>query len=452
MKPFASNICLFAVCRLTTGFLLCLAEPASATGFYVNQQGVKSLARVGAGDAAAADELGTIFANPAGLTEIWANSDERTRTSLGLHLLIPRNRLNNVESTAVSPGTGGLFAPLSGVDERNSTGPTPIPNLYWAHSMEPDRLAVGAGINFPFGLAARFSNDWFGRYDSIESELRTVNLSVVGAYKFDSGMSLGAGIDVQYANTRLVTAIPNPLTPGGPTAATDGRAETNGQDWKAGYNFGAMFPISEWTRVGVHYRSGMKHAISGTTVISGLTAPLDVFNARIGARADLNLPAIGSIGVRHKISEDLQLLGQIDWINWSRFKEVRIRFADASPDVVREANYRDAYSAAVGAEYRVSGALTMRGGVRFDQTPTVDGFRDTSAPDSDRLWLGIGATYQKSKSSSLDVAFNQVFFRSARIALTKNFFGGTPLATSVNINGRVRTVVNTLSIDYRLAF
>ena len=63
----------------------------------------------------------------------------------------------------------------------------------------------------------------------------------------------------------------------------------------------------------------------------------------------------------------------------------------------------------------------------------IDGFRDTTAPDSDRLWLGIGATYQKSKTSRLDIAFNQVFFRPANIALTRGFFAGTPLATVVGI-------------------
>ena len=131
---------------------------------------------------------------------------------------------------------------------------------------------------------------------------------------------------------------------------------------------------------------------------------------------------------------------------------MRIRFADGRPDGVRPAHYRDAYAAAVGAEYRVSDALTARGGIRFDKTPTVDGFRDTTVPDSDRLWLGLGATYQMSRKSSIDFAFNHVFFRHTDIALTRSFFDGTPLATVVRINGAVKSVVNTVSIDFRWAY
>ena len=452
LKNVFSFISLVRTSALALSLTLGVWQSALATGFFINQQTVKGLGRVGAGDAAAADGLGTIFANPAGLTEIWGNSEGRTQTSIGGHLIIPRAKLRNTGSSAASLGTGGVFLPYAGSDEANPTNPSPIPNLYWAQSLVPGRAAIGVGVNFPFGLATKFHSDWYGRYDAIEAALRTINLSAVGAYKFDSGLSIGGGLDLQYANSHLVVAIPDPLTLGGPTVATDGRAETNGQNWKAGFNLGALYPLSDQTRVGVHYRSGMNHSIDGSTTVTGLTGMLTAFNGKVGARADLNLPAIGSIGVRHKVSENLHLLGQVDWFDWSRFKEVRIRFANSSPDEVRLANYRDAYGVAVGAEYRLSGEVTMRSGVRFDQTPTVDGFRDTTVPDSDRLWLGIGATYQKSKTSSVDFAFNHVFFRPTKIAVTRPFFPGTPLATVVNVNGRARSVVNTISINGNWAF
>lgn len=431
---------------------LALGGPASATGFFINQQSVKGLGRVGAGNSAAADDLGTIFFNPAGLTEIWHDKEHRMQGSIGAQLIIPRNDIRNTGSTAAAPGTLGASVPYAGRDESNPTNPTPVPNLYWAKSLAQGRAAVGAAINSPFGLATSFSNDWFGRYDSIEASLRTINLSVVGAYRFDSGLSIGGGLDAQYAKTRLVTAIPNPLTPGGPTAATDGRIETSGHDWTPGFNVGLLYPLTDKTRVGAHYRSAMKHNISGSTEISGLTGPLAAFNGTVGARADLNLPAIGSVGIRHKVTDDLSLLADFEWYDWSKFREVRIRFDDGRPDGVRTANYRDAYAAAVGAEYRVSDTLSARGGIRFDKTPTVDDFRDTTVPDSDRLWLGVGATYRMSRKSSLDFAFNHVFFRHTNIALTRSFFDGTPLATSVGVNGAVKSVVNTISIDFRCAF
>ena len=47
----------------------------AATGFFINQQSVRGLGRVDAGNTVAADELGTIFFNPAGLTKVVQDPD-----------------------------------------------------------------------------------------------------------------------------------------------------------------------------------------------------------------------------------------------------------------------------------------------------------------------------------------------------------------------------------------
>src|SRR5262249_10988296 len=54
------------------GIALAIALPARAfaTGFYINQQSVRGLGRVDAGNTVAADDLSTIFFNPAGLMEV----------------------------------------------------------------------------------------------------------------------------------------------------------------------------------------------------------------------------------------------------------------------------------------------------------------------------------------------------------------------------------------------
>ena len=68
-----------------------------------------------------------------------------------------------------------------------------MPNFYAARPIAGGRAAVGLGLNAPFGLATSFSPDWHGRYDAIEASLRTINVSAVGAYQFDSGLSVGGG-------------------------------------------------------------------------------------------------------------------------------------------------------------------------------------------------------------------------------------------------------------------
>lgn len=431
-------------------------DPTGATAFFINQQSVRGLGRVDAGNTAAAEDLGTIFFNPAGLIQFWRDNPYTDyAASVSVHLIIPRSEQLNRGSTAISPGTLGTALPYAGDRSKDPTDPTPVPNFYLAKKLANGRASVGLGVNAPFGLETRSSDDWFGRYDAIEASLRTINIGLVGAYRFDSGFAIGGGIDFQYARTTLTSAIPNPFIPGGPTAATDGRIATQGHDWSTGFHVGLLYPLTEdgQSRIGAHYRSGMKHQIEGSSSVTGLTGPLVGFNGDVGARAELKLPAIAAVGIRAQVSERFALLGEVEWFDWSTFREIRLRFDDGRPDAVRPSHYRDAYAVAVGTDYHAPGsAWTLRGGVHYDTTPTVDAFRDTTVPDAARLWLGLGSSYQLSRTASIDFAFNHVFFRKTQVDVTRTFFDGTPLATAVRISGDVRSVVNTVSAEFRMAF
>lgn len=144
----------------------------------------------------------------------------------------------------------------------------------------------------------------------------------------------------------------------------------------------------------------------------------------------------------------LVLLGEFEWFEWSRFRRITIRFADGRPDGIRETRYRDAYAVAFGIERLLQGGTTLRGGIHFDTTPTVDGFRDTTVPDSDRLWLGLGASFRFPDKSYLDFAFNHVFFRKTKVDLDRPIAG----VGVAHINGSVDSVVNTISVGFRSSF
>ena len=444
-----------SMCAWAAFGLLASGEPAQATGFFINQQSVRGLGRVDAGNTVAADDLSTIFFNPAGLAELWRGKSARdtdTLYSFGAQLIIPRSDQHNTGSLAATPFTLGMSVPYAGVDSHNPTDPTPIPNIYIAHRLSGGQGYIGAGVNAPFGLDASFRQDWFGRYDALEASLRTVNLGVVGAYQVSPGFSIGGGIDVQYARSKLSSAIPNPLTPGGPTAATDARIETSGSAWTPGFNVGVLFQADAATRIGLHYRSAMEHKISGTATVSGFTGFLAAANGAVSASAKLKLPEIATLGIARKATDRLTLFAELEWYGWSRLNETRIQFADGRPDAVRTANFRDTLAFALGAEYNVNDALALRGGVIYERTPTVDAFRDTSFPDSDRMALGLGATYRISPAVNLDFAYDHVWFRNTNIAVTRTFFDGTPLASSVTVNSAVRSSLDTVSIQLRYGF
>ena len=80
---------------------------------------------------------------------------------------------------------------------------------------------------------------------------------------------------------------------------TDGRIQTRGHDYLTpGFNVGLLYEFGDETRVGLHYRSGMTHEITGSANVDGLQGPLAAFNGTVDARAELKLPAIATAGVK----------------------------------------------------------------------------------------------------------------------------------------------------------
>jgi len=419
-------------------------QQAHAGGFYVPQKGAAGVGLATAGGAARASDASTVFFNPAGMTLL-----ESRRLEGGIDFLSPDVKIRNSGSTATTPGTGGAAAAYAGND--GTAGElTPVPNIYFATPLSPE-LWFGLAATSPFGLSVDYGRDWFGRYDSIESRLLTLNLSPALAWRVGSGLSIGGGLDLQYADAKLTNAIPDPLQPGGPNAASDGLATLNGDGWAPGFNVGLLYHPSSATRFGVHYRSGISHRLHGEATVQGLTGPLAAANGNFKSKTEFRLPPILSIALSQQIAPEWRLLAEVQWFGWSDFDAVRIH-AEGLPDTVRAQKFRDTRSFALGTEFHATDRWTWRTGVRTEKTPTVDEFRNTSIPDSDLLWLGFGASYRRSEKVVIDLGFTQARFKQADINLNAGFFDGTPVASSVNVRGQTDNVVNTFSVSVRYRF
>lgn len=430
--------------------LLCAiasAEHATAGGFYLSQQSVSQVGRGGAGGAAIGGDASIIYTNPAALTTL-----ARPEISLGGGILMPRVDFEDDGSNAATPGSGGAPVAVGGGDGGNPYDPTLVPNFYLAYPVPGDRLWLGIGVSAPFGIGVKFPKGWFGRYDAIRSELTTVDIAPSLAVKINKYVSIGAGVDIQYAEAYQTTAVPNPFAPGGPGVASDGRSKLEGEDWSVGFNAGVLITPAPSTRIGVHYRSGITQDLDGENTISGLTGPLAGGNGRFSAQAELDLPDIVTVAAAHALTPALTLFGEFQWFNWSRYEEIRGEFADGRADVVLPQNYRDSIAAVVGAEYEVSGDLTVRCGFRYETTPTRDNYRTTTVPDADNYSLGAGLTYTLFEQLKLDVAVFGTIWEDTEIDRTNTFFAGTPAETSTSVKARAESRSITAAIGLRYVF
>lgn len=423
--------------------LIATSTVAHAAGFYLQEQSVSQQGTAFAGTAANPTDASTIFYNPAGMTELG-----RATVTAGGSVIVPHLQFNDRGSTAGN--TGGPFAAYTGNNGPNPFDPTPVPSMYGAMPLADGRYWIGLGISAPFGLSSDYGDDWFGRYDSISSDLMTINIAPVAAMKVTDRLSIGGGPNIQYANARLRNALPCPtaICAGAAfTPATDGLSELKGNSWGLGFNVGALWKATDNTQLGLHYRSQINQTLEGTATVSGLLGPLAAGNGSVGAEAELKQPDIVSFGIAHQMSPRLKLLGSANWFNWSNFDEIRVVPDTGSVSVVPE-NYDDSYAVAVGAEWKQTDHWTLRGGLQYDQTPTTLPDRSTRTPDSDRFWASVGARMGISDSLLIDIAASHIYMKQGRIGLTKDFYGTIPgVESTVNITGTTNSHIDIFSIQ-----
>ncbi len=419
--------------------LLAPAAPALAGGFYLQEQSPTAVGRAFAGEAAIADNAATVFFNPAGMTRL-----PGTNLDLGVHLLDVQSAQRDTGSTRSFPG--GVTTPVGGGSGGNPFDrPVVIPSGYVSAQLPGSRVWVGLGVSAPFGLKVVYDQGWFGRYDSVASDLQSLNIQPSLALKINDRLSIGGGFDIQKLSADLSAALPN-LAPGLP----DGALRIQGQDLAFGWNAGVLADFG-FVRLGAHYRSHIDHNLSGIATFSGLLGPLAARNGPVRGFAPISTPDIATISAVLPVGA-VRLLGSVTWSNWSRFQRIAVANEAGSVFLDSEQHYRDTWSYALGGELDVSKRLTVRAGTMFDQTPTIDGYRTTRVPDGNRIWASAGATYHVNDMVALNLSYAHVFVKAADVARTDPVYAGTPAAVLVstlsNNTGNVDQVAGSVSLHF----
>lgn len=412
------------------------ALQVNAAGFAIIEQSASGMGNAYAGAAAVAEDASTIFFNPAGMTNL-----PGTQMVIAGHIIIPTAEYSDRGSHVNPLFTGGV--PVAGSlpgdtsDDGGETGL--VPNFYFSTQLS-DTLFAGVGANAPFGLATKYDKDWVGRYHALESKIFTLNINPSLAWKLNDQVSLGAGISAQYIRATLSNAVDFGsvcfglegvgFIPSGSCAgagvlplAADGHAKVKGSDWGFGFNLGALFQVTDSTRIGLSYRSKVKQDLEGDAtfrVPANFQAILDMgipLFSDTGVTAGVDLPESASISLHHEFNDQWTLLADATWTKWNRFDELVIEFDNPSqPDTVQPENWDNSMRYSLGVIYRANNKWTFRAGTAYDETPisrTSD--RTPRIPGNDRTWIAVGAGYQVSSTMHVDVGYSHLFVDDTKI-------------------------------------
>lgn len=408
MKKSAAALVLTGVAAATS--------TALAAGFQLTEQSSLGAGRAYAGAGIVGDDLSAVHYNPAGMTLL-----EGTRFQAG----------------GVWIGINADFDSDSGMaDENGRLKGQMIPAGYVTHQVN-DKVWLGFAMTVPFGMGTEYSRDWEYGNRGTSSKIYTFDMNPNIAYKVSDFISVGAGVSVQYAKAKLGMNMGS-LNAGSSEIGL-GHAKLEADSWDWGFNLGLMISPTDKLRFGLSYRSAITHDAEGHTdltnsqLLQTATAALGGLDSiTVGSTASLKTPDTVMLTGTWEATDKLRLSGLIRWANWSNFDTLKIH-NEAPFDITGmlgssdqfkpilgipgnqeklsqlskteiENDWQDTWLFSIGADYKINSAFTVRGGIAYETSP-IDRQETRMAviPDTDRLWLSLGASWYVTKDLQFDV-------------------------------------------------
>ena len=440
---------------------------ALGAAFALQEQNASGLGHAYAGGAAAAEDVSTIFFNPAGLVRL-----QSTQAVVAANAICPSVKFHDSGSQPAA------FQPLGG-NGGDAGGCAGVPNLYVGIPFTP-KWSFGIGVNVPFGLETDYDSNWLGRFQATKSKLETVNVNPVLSWEPTPHLTVGAGVSWQHLKAELgnhvnyaaafaqgvgggVAAgqIPAAVAPTliGAAAGLETSAKVTGSDSGWGWNVGVLWQADERTRYGAAYRSKIKYDVRGSVNFDNpaALAPLPPTLAPVGAavmggvnavlangdvKLAIEMPDTANVSIFHQFNNKWDLMADLQYTGWSSIQQLQVVRSTGSILSTTPENFRDTWRFSVGANYRYTDQWIFRGGLAFDQSPVRDAERTPRLPDNDRTWIAAGAQYKFSPAIAVDFAWAYIFVKDPNM----NQNAGSTLANGL-ISGSYKSNVNIVGLQ-----
>jgi long-chain fatty acid transport protein len=408
----------------------------SAQGFAVNELGTCAMGRAGVAAAAPCNDGSGIWANPAALA-----GQAGTRLSASGTLIHPSGGF-----------TDDLFAEKTDMPGQNYV----VPSVYLAH--QTGKLGFGIGLFAPYGLGTKWPLDFIGRFDSYNTQLRSIYVQPTIGYKVNNWLSLGLGVAYIHSTVELhqrvdlsLQPLPaNPFLPAGTTFSSigipnftdfaDATLKANGNG--IAFNGGILVKVNDRLTLGGHfitkktitYKGDASFAPVPTGLVFGAgTTPLNPstplpIDAAVApqflaggplsnqpATTAITLPDQGTVGFAYKMNDRWTLQGDYQQIVWGWVGTLVIDFSNAAtPDRVLVEDFRDSHAFRVGGEYQRSAKTAIRAGYLFHSAAAPVQTVTPLLPEGARNEFTVGIGTELARGIKLDAAYQLILQQDRR--------------------------------------
>lgn len=413
-----------------------------AGGFQINEHGARSMAMGGAFTAVGLDASAVYF-NPAAITKL-----PGLNVMVGTTLIAPNATFTGASTGVESKVVKRQFFPSHAYVSYNVDG----------------KLSLGIGFLTPFGLGTEWDANYEARYSRIKAEVKTFSINPTVAYKVMDNLSVGFGVQYNWGSVNLTQKVKvwsSATMP--PTYLGDAFLDMNAKDNQAfGVSLAALWDVNDKLELGLSYRSAVTYNFSGN---NDVTLPPTIPAAAVPATAaaygdgemsgDLVTPKQLVLGGSYKFTPNFLVTADFQYIGWSSYDRLVFVFKSNGKSAVSVRDYKNTFIVRAGAEYNLSNAFALRGGLLYDKNPIKDEYIDTSLPDANRIGISVGCGYKLTEKLTVDAAYLALMFADRTI--TNSTVDEVPYPSDYTqtlnpMNGKYTASANLFSLSLSYAF
>ncbi len=402
---------------------------AYGAGLWLYEMGTPDVGTASAGMASRAADAATAFANPAGMTRL-----TESQLMVGVQPIYADVKFDTQSST------------FGGGDGGNAGGIVPTGSLSYVHSVSND-LKLGFTAGSYLGLGVKFDDTWAGRYYIQQEDFLTSLVNGALGYRVNDWLSVGGGLSLVYGELGAQTNINN-LLDGQP----DGRMKLKDTDTDIGWNAGLLIEPRAGTRVGLTYTSKVDLKFKDQPSIHGPGPLLDAALTLSGLKGadttfDFTLPNQVMLSGYHELSDNLALMADLGWQNWSQFGQIGLSIDSAtSTSTTVDAHFQDTWHTALGARYRLNPLWSVSAGFAYDSSPVKNSNRSIVLPLDRQYRYALGLQYDWRKNITFGAAYEYMDAGSAPVNQTAGPLKG-------DLKGRFKDdVFNILALSVNWKF
>ncbi len=427
------------ICLSTMG-IIGFSSHATASAFQLWEQDGASIGNYHAGRAAEVPDASIAYYNPAGLIKI-----HNQEIVFGLDPVLTnfkfRGTVNLISSGIGSTGPQAVSAQSGNFNL--------IPNFNYAAPLS-ERVVFGLSVVSPFGFNTSYGNGTATRYVTTLASLKVTDIAPSLGITLNDKLSVGFGVDIERARGEQDLIVGNPTS-----IALNTSSNNVGYSWGYGYYLGALYQFTEQTRVGLSFHSKVTHHLNGTSKLVGPLANNSTGGLQRSTylKNDLTLPASTTFSLFHTLNPTWDVMGTIVYTQWDEFMQsiwqnvaaISHGVSNNSVLMIIPEHYGNTLTYSIGANYHANEQWIVRGGVGYDQTPTIAQYRNLQLPDSNRIAAALGTHYQASETLGFDAGWTHYFVMNTKINNLSQSYGDQTTVT----NGSVHTSSDVFGLQVK---